>query len=302
MSKLDEIMDSIDDESKNKPETSPELTEQKSLANASQSATESPEAPQNANMDNEIDISEEPEPKKDQKADKSQFSDLEKAEFSFKKQLGKQKQKYESILADQKKAFASLQERLEKLENPDKYKEKFRENFQTDDEYIDYIVQQRMNKILDEQNEKAMKDREEEAKAEEAREFIDKNIETCFTTNEARTDYFNTVKAAFDEGLQELMDKEKYVAEYIMRNPNGPKILYELAKDKEKVRQIYSQGDPMSRLFELKMIEREILTKPTANKSNPNLQKAIGKPGISKETTADIFSSKDDLKRFIRMR
>jgi hypothetical protein len=302
MSKLDEIMDSIDDESKNKPETSPELTEQKSLANASQSATESPEAPQNANVDDEIDISEEPEPKKDQKADKSQFSDLEKAEFSFKKQLGKQKQKYESILADQKKAFASLQERLEKLENPDKYKEKFRENFQTDDEYIDYIVQQRMNKILDEQNEKAMKDREEEAKAEEAREFIDKNIETCFTTNEARTDYFNTVKAAFDEGLQELMDKEKYVAEYIMRNPNGPKILYELAKDKEKVRQIYSQGDPMSRLFELKMIEREILTKPTADKSNPNLQKAIGKPGISKETTADIFSSKDDLKRFIRMR
>ena len=302
MSKLDEIMDSINDESKNKPETSPELTDQKSLANASQSATESPEAPQNANVDDEIDISEEPEPKKDQKADKSQFSDLEKAEFSFKKQLGKQKQKYESILADQKKAFASLQERLEKLENPDKYKEKFRENFQTDDEYIDYIVQQRMNKILDEQNEKAMKDREEEAKAEEAREFIDKNIETCFTTDEARTDYFNTVKAAFDEGLQELMDKEKYVAEYIMRNPNGPRILYELAKDKEKVRQIYSQGDPMSRLFELKMIEREILTKPTADKSNPNLQKAIGKPGISKETTADIFSSKDDLKRFIRMR
>ena len=302
MSKLDEIMDSIDDESKNKPETSPELTEQKSLANASQNATESPEASQNANVDDEIDISEEPEPKKDPKSDKSQFSDLEKAEFSFKKQLGKQKQKYESILADQKKAFASLQERLEKLENPDKYKEKFRENFQTDDEYIDYIVQQRMNKILDEQNEKAMKDREEEAKAEEAREFIDKNIETCFTTDEARTDYFNTVKAAFDEGLQELMDKEKYVAEYIMRNPNGPRILYELAKDKEKVRQIYSQGDPMSRLFELKMIEREILTKPAADKANPNLQKAIGKPGISKETTADIFSSKDDLKRFIRMR
>lgn len=222
MSKLDEIMDSIDDESKNKPETSPELTEQKSLANASQSETESPEAPQNANVDDEIDISEEPEPKKDPKTDKSQFSDLEKAEFSFKKQLGKQKQKYESILADQKKAFASLQERLEKLENPDKYKEKFRENFQTDDEYIDYIVQQRMNKILDEQNEKAMKDREEEAKAEEAREFIDKNIETCFTTDEARTDYFNTVKAAFDEGLQELMDKEKYVATCKRSSPMVP--------------------------------------------------------------------------------
>ena len=208
-------MSSIDDESKNKPETSPESSKPENLATTSQNATESPEAPQNANMDDEIDISEEPDPKNGENKPKSQYSDLEKAEYSFKKQLGKQKQKYESILAEQKKAFANLQDRLDKLENPDKYKEKFRENFQTDDEYIDYIVQQRMNKILDEQNEKAMKDREQEAREEEARATIDKNIDSCFTTDEARTDYFNTVKAAFDEGLQELMDKEKYVAEYI---------------------------------------------------------------------------------------
>lgn len=96
MSKLDEVMSSIDDESQNKPETSPDSSKPETLATTSQNETESPEAPQNANMDDEIDISEGPEPKKDQKANKSQFSDLEKAEFSFKKQLGKQKQKYES--------------------------------------------------------------------------------------------------------------------------------------------------------------------------------------------------------------
>jgi len=283
-------------------ETSPDQVKSENLATISQNATETPEAPQNANMNAETDISEEPEPKNVENKPKSQYSDLEKAEYSFKKQLGKQKQKYESILAEQKKAFASLQDRLDKLENPDKYKEKFRENFQTDDEYIDYIVQQRMNKILDEQNEKAMKDREQEAREEEARAAIDKNIDSCFTTDEAKTDYYNTVKKAFDEGLEELMDKEKYCSEYIMRSPNGPRILYELAKDKEKVKQVYSQSDPMSRLFELKMIERELLAKPQAEKSNPNLQKAIGKPGMSKETTTDIFSNKEDLKKFIRMR
>ena len=159
-----------------------------------------------------------------------------------------------------------------------------------------------MNKILDEQNEKAMKDREQEAREEEIRETIDKNIDSCFSTDEAKTDYYNTVKKAFDEGLEDLMNKEKYCSEYIMRSPNGPKILYELAKDKQKVKQVYSQSDPMSRLFELKMIERELLAKPQAEKSNPNLQKAIGKPGMSKETTTDIFSNKDELKRFIRMR
>lgn len=67
MSKLDEVMSSIDDESKNKPETSPESSESQNLATTSQNATESPEAPQNANMDDEIDISEEPEPKNGEK-------------------------------------------------------------------------------------------------------------------------------------------------------------------------------------------------------------------------------------------
>jgi len=73
-------MSSIDDESKNKPETSPESSKPENLATTSQNATESPEAPQNANMDDEIDISEEPEPKNGENKPKSQYSDLEKEE------------------------------------------------------------------------------------------------------------------------------------------------------------------------------------------------------------------------------
>ena len=118
-------------------------------------------------------------------------------------------------------------------------------------------------------------------------------------TAQKHTDF---VGFPLSQNLEELMDKEKYCSEYIMRSTNGPRILYELAKDKEKVRQVYSQSDPMSRLFELKMIERELLAKPQVEKQNPNLQKAIGKPGMSKETTTDIFSNKEELKRFIRMR
>lgn len=68
MSKLDEVMSSIDDEPKNKPETSPE-------------------APQNANMDVETGASEEIKAKNGENRPKSQYSDLEKAEYSFKKQL-----------------------------------------------------------------------------------------------------------------------------------------------------------------------------------------------------------------------
>lgn len=279
-------------------ETSPESKNSEAQANTSQIETVSPEVPQNANMDEETDISEEPQ---HQKVDKSQFTDMQKAEYSFKKQLGKQKQKYEAMMAQQQKAFSDLQSRLDKLENPDKYKEKLRDSFQTDDEYIDYIVQQRMNKILDEQNEKAMKEREAEAKEIEFRKTIDDNIAANFKTEAEQQDYFTVVKTAFENGLEKLMDDEKYVAEYILKSPTGPKLLYELAKDPNKVKQVYSQRDPMSRLFELKMIERELNTKPSIQQS-PNLQKPIGKPGISKAETVDMFSNKDNLRSFIRRR
>ena len=112
MSKLDEVMSSIDDESQNKPEMSPDSSKPETLATTSQNATESPEVPQNANMDAETGVFEEPEAKNGENRPKSQYSDLEKAEYTFKKQLGKQK--YESILADQKKAFASLQGLIDK--------------------------------------------------------------------------------------------------------------------------------------------------------------------------------------------
>ncbi len=279
------------------PETSPEPSVSETLASTSQSETVSPEEPQNANMDKEIDISEDPAAKT---GEKRQFSDPQKAEYSFRKQLGKQKSKYESQLAEQRKAFEDLQSRLDKLENPDKYKEKLRDSFQTDDEYIDYIVQQRMNKILDEQNEKNKKEMEMDAQDAQFREQIDNNINECFNTKEARDDYMNVVKKAFENGLEDIMDREKYVAECIMKSPKGPKLLYELAKDPNKVKQVYSQSDPMSRLFELKMIERELFAKPVTQ--SPSLQKPIGKPGISKNETVDMFSNKEDLRNFIRKR
>jgi len=294
MSRLDDVMNSIDEEStETVQETNKEEVSTTTPSNEENESTE----PENGQ---ENDSTESPTEKKD----KSAYSDIEKAEYSFRKQLGKQKQKYESLMAEQKKEFEALQARLDKLENPDKYKEKLRSSFETDDEYIDYLVQQRMNKVFDEQNQKQLKERELEEKEEAFRSTIDTNIKKCFETEDAQKDYYETVKGALDAGLEKLMDSEKYCAEYILKNPNGPIILYNLAKDKGMVKQIFSQTDPMSRLFELKMYERELLTKPKDKgiQNSPNLQKPIGKPGISKESTADMFSSKDELRNFIRRR
>ena len=57
---------------------------------------------------------------------KRQYSDLEKAQYSFHKQFSKQKAKYEKMLEDQKKSY---EERFDRLEHPEKYKKKTRADF-----------------------------------------------------------------------------------------------------------------------------------------------------------------------------
>ena len=86
------------------------------------------------------------------RVDKSKISDVDKATYSLKKQMAKQKARYESQLSERQKEFDELKTRLERLENPQGNTPKQRDSFKTDDEYIDYIVQSRMDKILSEKD------------------------------------------------------------------------------------------------------------------------------------------------------
>ena len=190
------------------------------------------------------------------------------------------------------------------MENPEKYKEKFRNDFENDDKYIDYLVEQRMNRMFKEKDEETRKQRAIEVQRRERANKISERINKCFATDEEKQDYLTTVQQAFDQGLEELIDKERYVSEYIQNSDNGPRLLYELATNAELVKNVFSQADPMSRIMELKLYEREMAKnkehKKTAPVMNPNM--VIGKPGISTSKTSDIFANDADLKSFIRKR
>ena len=305
MTNLEKVMS--EEDVNTSTQTSVETNNTQSGTNSSEEKETAPEASQNANNE-EQDISEEQvkEENTDKSVDKSQFTDMEKAQYSFRRQMAKQKEKYEKALSEREEQFKQLMERLEKLENPEKYAAKLRDSFKTDDEYIDYIVQQRMQKILDEREKAEMQRMQEHEEEERNQQAINTNISECFKTKEEQQDYYNVVQSAFERGLEQLMDKEQMCAEYIMKSPNGPKILYELAKDPQKVQKIYSQMDPQSRFFELKMLEREILSKPAAPAApaqvNTNLAKPVGTPGLAKGSTKDMFDNKEDLRSFIRKR
>lgn len=308
MTNLEKVM-SEEDVNTN-TQTSVETNNTQSSTNTSEEKETAPEASQNANNE-EQDISEEQvkEENTDKPVDKSQFTDMEKAQYSFRRQMAKQKEKYEKAMQEREEQFKAMQERLERLENPDKYKEKLRDSFKTDDEYIDYLVGQRMQKYFDMENERNIALQRENEENERHQAEINSNISECFKTEEDQKDYYNVVSEAFSKGLEELMDKEQMCAQYIMKSPNGPKILYELAKDPNKVKQVYGQMDPQSRFFELKMLEREIMSRPAESKplekpvvQNPNLAKPVGTPGLAKGNTKDMFDSKEDLRSFIRKR
>lgn len=238
------------------------------------------------------------------KVNLDEISKEDKITHSFKQQLNRQKNKYEAQIAEQKKAFESLQSRLEKLENPEKYRVKLRNDFENDDKYIDYLVEQRMNKMFAERDSESQKQKEIDNYRQEQANAINERISKCFPTEEERKNYLITVQQAFDKGLEQLIDNEKYVCQYIQKSENGPRLLYDLATKPELTQRVFSQADSMSRIMELKLHERDYLKQNEIKNGSPviNTAKVIGKPGVSTNRTTDLFSNNDDLKNFIRRR
>ena len=240
---------------------------------------------------------------KESKPDLSKISNEDKITHSFKKQISRQKSKYEKILEENNKKFSMLTEELEKLKNPDKYRPKVRQDFETDDEYIDYLTESRVNNIMSKREKELLEKQEEESNRlsvyEEAKAKSDENIKKQFKTDAEYNDYINTVSTAFEKGLDRLIDSDKEIATYLISSEIGPKIVYELAKNPEKVKQLFGQKTPMARFYELKKLESDLYSK---NQQKNTLAKPLGRPGVNSEPTKDVFANDNDILRMLRRR
>jgi hypothetical protein len=81
-----------------------------------------------------------------EKASHREYTPEERAAYSFRKQLAKQREKYEKNYVP-KDQYEQLLQRIEKLENPEKFQPLNRQQFQDDDSYIDALVQQRFDNM-----------------------------------------------------------------------------------------------------------------------------------------------------------
>lgn len=229
------------------------------------------------------------------------YSKEEQAAYSFRKQLGKQRAKYEDQYGQLQQQYNALLERLERLENPDKYAPLNRGQFQDDDSYIDALVQQRFDNMWNQKLQEAQQKYSEQAKQDQEVQAYktrqDDNVKKLFKTPEAEQQYRQAIGTALQNGLGELIDSDKDVAQYIMRSDLGPKILYEFATNPQEVEKMFNEGvTEMDRQFMIRDLENRLrseITKPA--------MPVIGKPGVQAEAKpGSIFDSDDSILNYLR--
>ena len=232
---------------------------------------------------------------------KRTYSKEEQAAYSFRKQLGKQRAKYEDQYSQLQQQYNALLERLDRLENPDKYAPLNRGQFQDDDSYIDALVQQRFDNMWNQKLYEAQQRYSEQAKQDQEVQAYktrqDGNVKKLFKTPEAEQQYRQTIGTALQNGLGELIDSDRDVAQYIMRSDLGPKILYEFATNPKEVEKMFSEGvTEMDRQFMIRDLENRLrseITKPA--------MPVIGKPGVQAEAKpGSIFDSDDSILNYLR--
>lgn len=231
---------------------------------------------------------------------KRQYSDLEKAQYSFHKQFSKQKAKYEKMLADQNKTW---EERFDRLEHPEKYKKKTREDFSTDDEFIDHLVKQRFDKLMQEQvseyEAQQAQTREQEEVEASYRNDIQERVKKLFNDEASLNDYHKVVDAALEKGLGKLINAvDPEVSMQIITSEYGPKILYELAKNPSMVQDWFKEGRSSGyRQFMVSKLEDQFKNAKAPQQVKPGI---IGKPGIGlTKPKTNIFSSDKALLDFL---
>ena len=232
---------------------------------------------------------------------KRTYSKEEQAAYSFRKQLGKQRAKYEDQYSQLQQQYNALLERLDRLENPDKYAPLNRSQFQDDDSYVDALVQQRFDNMWNQKLYEAQQRYSEQAKQDQEVQAYktrqDGNVKKLFKTPEAEQQYRQAIGTALQNGLGELIDSDKDVAQYIMRSDLGPKILYEFATNPKEVEKMFSEGvTEMDRQFMIRDLENRLrseITKPA--------MPVIGKPGVQAEAKpGSIFDSDDSILNYLR--
>ena len=260
------------------------------------------------------------EPQRETKKEKPDLSSLtkeQKAEHAFKRQLEKQKAKYESQIQQMHDNFQKQFDEFKSEFNKNKPKEepKTRADFETDDEYIKYLVKTQNDAERAEAEEKRAKEEKEQREFDEQQravsESFQQNCRAAFEDEQTYAAFATKVNKGIQNGLGEILDNAPAIRDYVFSNPNGPIVLNEMLSNKESfIRVMSNAGNPMSAIIEMHDLAREIASRskqpdptPAPQPEQPKQMPHLGKPGtVSGGARTSVFDSDRDLIKFIRAR
>lgn len=262
----------------------------------------------------------------------SDFSPQERADHAFKRQLAKQREKYEAQLKEQSDKFANLQKQLDELKKAQTPKTVLkREDFPDDEEFIRALQQEEINKALEARDakraEEAQKKAEQDAQAERERQELEQqqqvwidNVSTAFNGDETRkSNFFKRVQYCQQRGLGEILDKVPVAADFLMYNPRGPIVFERMLNDRAAFERVFNERvtNPMDIYYELRRLDESIAAEkpaepqttqtppPQATQATQTPQTTVphlGKPGKQSASNAkpDIFTDDDAMLQFLR--
>ena len=256
-------------------------TEESSVANQSEVDNNTAEIVESPKMNSDEKVVTE-------KTNPSQYSHEEQMTYSFKRQLAKQRSKYEKQIADLQRQW---EERFDKLENPAKYAPKTRKDFEYDDDYVKYLASEQVNAALEAKLAEYAKQQEEEQRQAqvdaEYRSMLDQSVKSIYNTPEAEAEWRSKVGEGMKAGLGSLIDSDQDLSNYIIFSPIGPKIMYELATNKKAVQDIFTIGmtpdgraiprSPVDRMRKMEELAERLSSRTSIN-NNIQPVKPIGKP------------------------
>jgi len=289
-----------------KPEDKPEEPEQ-------------PEQPAEPTEDKSEDKGEhEPKPKKEIPDDP-----MKRAEYSFRRQLDKNNKKHADELAARDKENAELKARLAEIEkklDPNNAL-KTRKDFESDDDYIDYLTQRRVNAILAERDAEAKKkaDADEEAKrkqkeiddeASEQQRVWMENVHAAFNDEKREQEFYAKVQYCSQRGLGQILDECPAAADFLMNHPHGPRVMEKVLNDQQTFRDVFGDGSRrVSQLdvyYALRRVDERMDDAPAAPAAPAAPTKPtmphLGKPGkqAGGGVKPDIYSDPDEMRAFVR--
>ena len=268
----------------------------------------------------------EPEPEQVASDDKPEHRDIpddpvKRAEFSFRRQLAKKDEKHAKELAERDNKYAELEKKFAELEKKltPVPPTKTREDFDNDEDFIDYLSEQKVNSVLAKRDEdaaakEAERKKEEEAKAAEQRDLEQKqqdwldNVDQAFGGDKERSQkFFDRIAFCNKQGLGEVLDSCPVAADYLVNDPMGPVVFEKLVNDKATFERIFNPRrlNPLAIYHELRSVEDEIVSASRAPQvEQPKPVPHLGRPGRqaggSSIVSTDMFSDPRAVKQWLR--